>query len=82
MSLVAQVVKNPPSNAGDMTLIPGWGAKTSHATEQLSWHTANRESPQATTKSLHSQNSKKKLSYFMGYRERSKVRCAGKGQSD
>ena len=23
-SLVAQMVKNPPSNAGDLSLIPGW----------------------------------------------------------
>ena len=25
------VVKNPPSNAGDVGLIPGWGTKIPHA---------------------------------------------------
>ena len=30
------VVKNPPSNAGDMGLIPGQGTKISHAVEHLS----------------------------------------------
>jgi len=27
------VVKNPPANAGDLGLIPGWGAKSPHVTE-------------------------------------------------
>ena len=35
------VVKNPPSNAGDVGLIPGWGTKIPHATGQLSPHTTN-----------------------------------------
>ena len=30
------VVKNPPSNAGDAGLIPGWGTKIPHAAGQLS----------------------------------------------
>ena len=32
------VVKNPPSNAGDMGSIPGQGTKIPHATGQLSPH--------------------------------------------
>ena len=31
-------MKNLPSNAGDMGLIPGWGTKIPHATGQLSPH--------------------------------------------
>ena len=38
------VVKNPPSNAGDVGLIPGWGTKIPHAAAQLS--------PRATTTEL------------------------------
>ena len=34
-------VKNPPSNAGDTGLIPGWGTKIPHATGQLSLRAAN-----------------------------------------
>ena len=30
------VVKNPRCNAGDVGLIPGWGAKTPHTAGQLS----------------------------------------------
>ena len=30
------VVKNPPCNAGDMGLIPGWKIMVPHAAEQLS----------------------------------------------
>ena len=41
------VVKNPPSNAGDVGSIPGPGSKIPHATEQLS--------PYITTKNWHSQ---------------------------
>ena len=37
------VVKNPPSNAGDVGLIPGWGTKIAHARGQLSLHTTTRE---------------------------------------
>ena len=37
------VVKIPPSNAGDMGPIPGWGTKISHATGQLSLRTATTE---------------------------------------
>ena len=37
-SPVCPVVKNPPSNAGDMGLIPGRGTKIPHAMGQLSPH--------------------------------------------
>ena len=37
------VVKNPPFNAGDVGLIPGWGAKIPHATGQLSPHAITTE---------------------------------------
>ena len=30
------MLKNPPSNAGDMSSIPGWEAKILHASGQLS----------------------------------------------
>ena len=30
------VVKNPPSNAGDAGLIPGWGTKIPHVSGRLS----------------------------------------------
>ena len=40
------VVKNPPCNAGDVGLIPGWGTKIPHATEQLSPYVITRESVQ------------------------------------
>ena len=36
-------VKNPPCNAGYVGLTPGWGTKISHATKQLSPHTATTE---------------------------------------
>ena len=41
--LKSPVVKNPPSNAGDAGLIPGWGTKIPHATGQLSPHEATEE---------------------------------------
>ena len=37
------VVKNPPSNAGDVSSIPGRGIKIPHATGQLSPCMATRE---------------------------------------
>ena len=37
------MVKNPPSNAGDMGSIPGQGTKIPHAMGQLSPHTATTE---------------------------------------
>ena len=40
---VDPVVKNLPSNAGNMSLIPGQGTKISHATGQLSPCTTTRE---------------------------------------
>ena len=39
------VVKNPPSNAGDVGSIPGRGTKIPHATRQLSPHATTREKP-------------------------------------
>ena len=54
------VVKNLPSNAGYVGLIPCWGTKIPHATGQLSQHTATKESPHAKKKSQHSQNKKNK----------------------
>ena len=39
------VVKNPPSNAEDAGLIPGWGTKISHASGQLCPHTTTTEPP-------------------------------------
>ena len=37
------MVKNPPSNAGDVGLIPSQGTKIPHATGQLSPHAATTE---------------------------------------
>ena len=37
------VVKNPPSNAGDLGSIPGQGTKILHAMGQLSPHTTTIE---------------------------------------
>ena len=39
------VVKNPPSNAGDMGSSPGWGIKIPHAMGQRSPRTATTELP-------------------------------------
>ena len=39
------VVKNPPSNAGDMVLIPDRETKILQASEQLSLHSATRDAP-------------------------------------
>ena len=37
------MVKNPPSNAGDVGSIPGWGTKIPYATGQLSLNAASTE---------------------------------------
>ena len=37
------MLKNPPSNAGDVGLIPGRGTKIPHAAGQLSLHAASTE---------------------------------------
>ena len=37
------VVKNPPSNAGDVGSLPGQGTKIPHASGQLSPHTSTTE---------------------------------------
>ena len=47
------MVKNPPCNAGDVGLIPGWGAEMPHFLEQLSPSVTTTEplelwSPQVT----------------------------------
>ena len=54
------VVKNPPSNSGDVSQIPGQGTKISHATGQQRHHAATAEpqldgSPWATAKTRPSQ---------------------------
>ena len=46
------MVKNPPSNAGDVCSNLGQGTKKSLAVMQLSPHAATRESPGAARKSL------------------------------
>ena len=40
---VSLVVKNLPSNAGDVGWIPGWGTEIPSAAGQLSLHTATRQ---------------------------------------
>ena len=57
------MVKNLPSNAGDMGSIPGWRTKSPHAVGQLSrtsqlekpLSTATRESPSTALKTQSSQ---------------------------
>ena len=53
------MVKNPPSDAGDVGSIPSWGTKIPHATGQLSPRAADyrahapqleRENPHTTTR--------------------------------
>ena len=39
------VVKNLPTNAGDVGLIPGQETKISHVSGQLSLHTTTRKKP-------------------------------------
>ena len=46
------MVKNPPSNAGDMSSILGWGTKTPHSTGQLNLYHNNRN-PYTVMKILH-----------------------------
>ena len=43
------VVKNPPSKAGDMGSVPGWGTKIVHAVGQIS-ASAQLNSPHAIRK--------------------------------
>ena len=47
------VVKNPPSSAGDVDLILGWGTKGPHAAGQLSLHTIIWEPVQRNKKNQH-----------------------------
>ena len=61
------VVKNLPSNTGDISLIPGFGTKIPHAAKQLSPCTTttepkhhNERSPCTAMKTQSSQNLKKK----------------------
>ena len=44
------VVKKMPCNAWDVGLIPGWGTKIPHATEQLSPYATAREAVQCNEK--------------------------------
>ena len=46
-------VESPPSNAGDVGLIPGRGTKIPCALGQLSLSAATREAQHATAQSLH-----------------------------
>ena len=39
----APVVKTPPSSAGDVGSIPGWGTKIPHAAQQLSPRASTRQ---------------------------------------
>ena len=41
--LGSSVVRNPPSNAGEVGSIPGWGTEISHVKGQLSSWTATTE---------------------------------------
>ena len=42
LPLGGPVIENPPSSAGDLDLILGWGTKIAHTTGQLSLSTAMR----------------------------------------
>ena len=48
------MVKNLPSNAGDVSSIPSQGTKSPHAAGQLGPHAEIRESPGTTIKTQHS----------------------------
>ena len=48
---MVKLVKSPPSNAGDASLIPGWETNIPHALEQPSLSAATREA----RKTQHSQ---------------------------
>ena len=50
--LGGSVAKNPPANAGDMGLAPGWGTKIPQAAEQLSSTSCEYWSPCAATREL------------------------------
>ena len=47
------MVKNPPSNAGNLGLIPGWGTKIPHAAGQLSPRATTTEPKHSREKSPH-----------------------------
>ena len=47
------VVKNPPSNAGDVGSIPGWGTKIPRAAGQLSLCATTREKPACHVEPTH-----------------------------
>ena len=55
------LVKNPPSNAGGIDSIPGWGTKIPHAAGQLSLCSATRESPSAAVMTTPAQKKRKKI---------------------
>ena len=63
------MVKNPPSNVGDMGLIPGSGTNTSHVVRQLSLQVTTKE-PACCTGTEHSQINKYRLKNmwsFLGF---------------
>ena len=53
------MVKNPPSHAGDVGSIPGWGTRIPYGAEQLS-----PSCPHATTKTQCSQMNLFNIYYF------------------
>ena len=60
------VVKNLPSNAGDMDLIPDWGTKILHASGQLNLHATSREKKNHPIKKNKVIQPLSSLSHFLG----------------
>ena len=58
--LGGSVAKNPPANAGDTGLAPGWGTKIPRAAEQLSSTSCDYWSPCAATRELTRYNGRTK----------------------
>ena len=50
------VVKNPPSSAGGMGLIPGWGTESPHVSGQLSPCATTTESSEEPVKAINNNN--------------------------
>ena len=50
------VVKNPPSSAGGMGLIPGWGTEILHVSGQLSLCATTTESSEESVKAINNNN--------------------------
>ena len=65
--LGSSVVRNPPSNAGQVGSIPGWGTEISHVKGQLSSWTATTE-PKHWNKDVMQPKKKKETKYVcIGY---------------